>query len=96
MVTALVLVGVELIFFRVAGMVLCFRFVLKTVWLYRDVFAIAELQLHSIKAFFCFLYCFTREKAGAGVAQGYGKGHSTADTNWPKGCYKPCSVMLSI
>lgn len=49
MVPALVLLGV--IFFTVAGMVLCFRFVLKTVRLYRDVFALAELHLHSIKAF---------------------------------------------
>ena len=46
--------GIELIFFIVACMVLCFGFVKTTVLITMDVSAIAEQCLHSVKAFSLF------------------------------------------
>jgi len=47
----LVLTGAELIFFIVAGIVMCFGYVMKTVLITHQCLAIAEQCLHSIKAF---------------------------------------------
>lgn len=46
-----VLNGTELISFTVVGMELCFGFLLKTILIYRIIFAIAEQALHKAKAF---------------------------------------------
>ena len=51
LIIVLVLAGVELIFFIVADMGLCFGFVLKTVLITRDVSVPAEQCLHRAKAF---------------------------------------------
>ena len=43
--------GIELIFFRVASVGLCFGFVLETVLITQGYFLVAEQGLHRVKAF---------------------------------------------
>ena len=47
----LLLAGAELILFTVASRRLCFEFVLETVLIIQDIFAVAEQCLHRFKAF---------------------------------------------
>ena len=47
----LVLAGIELIFFMVASMGLCFGFVLKTVLIIQGYFSYSEQCLHRVKVF---------------------------------------------
>ena len=71
----LVLAGLELIFFIVASMVLCFGFVLGTVLVTQvNVFITAEQRLHRAKAFSA--HHTTLPVRETGGVQEVGRGHS--------------------
>lgn len=57
-ISVLGLVGMELIFFRAACTVLCFRFVAKTVWITHQRFSRCWAELAQLQGLLCFsLYC---------------------------------------
>lgn len=72
--TVLIWAGIELIFFMLASVGLCFRFVLETVLRIQGYFSVVEWSLQSTKALSTSSRHSTSE--GAGDAQGVWRGHS--------------------
>ena len=93
--SVLVLAQIELIFFTVASMGLCFWFVPKPVLITQGCFSYRWAVLTQSQGLFCFSPHSTNKRAGG--AQGIGGDTAgTADPNWPKGYSVPYDVMLSI
>jgi len=76
----LVLAQIELIFFLIASVGLCFGFVLKTVWVTHQCFHYCWAVLTQSQGFFCFSHHPTSEEARG--ARGVGRGHS--QDSWPQ------------
>ena len=93
-VAVLVLAGIELNYFIVVCMGLCFGFVLKTVLIMQWCFSYCWALLTQHWGLFCSSHCPAREYARVHRKLG-GDTAGTADPNWPKGYPIPYDIMLS-
>ena len=94
-VVVLVLAGIELIFFVVACMGLCFGFVLQTVLMIQGCFSYCWAVLTQHQGLFCFSPHSPASRLGVHKKL-WGDTAGTADPNWPKGYSIPYDfIMLS-
>ena len=90
----LVLAGIELIFFIIARMGLCFGFVLKTVLMFSGTFLLLLSSAYTESRPSLLLTAPPARRLGMHKKLG-GDTAGTADPNWPKGYPIPYVVVLS-
>jgi len=85
----------ELIFFPIAGIVLCFGFRMRIMLITHRCFSCCYAVLTQSQGLFCFLYRPGSE--GDGVHERLGGGTAgTSGLEWPEGYSIPYDIMLNI